>query len=288
MDPNSTSFNDNAEKQSSLQRNLGKIMQQLNELSQKTFAVTPEMGKALGDAMREMQQAQMNLQNRNSPMATNTEGDAMGSLNESANLMKGAMESMMQGGGQSGGMMSLMQQLQKMSGQQMGLNNMTQKLQQGMQGQGMSQQQMSELQRLSQQQDLIKKSLDQLNNEAKNSGDSKRLPANLENISKQMQEIVNDMNSEKLDQQLVQKQERILSRLLDAQKSINERDYEKQRESKSGKDIVRESPPDLILSSDKGKNKIKDELNRAVQEGYKKDYEDLILKYYQSLQGKIK
>jgi len=288
LDQNSTSFNENAEKQSSLQRSLSRIMQQLNELSQKTFAVTPEMGKALGDAMKEMSQSQQNLQNRNSPMAANTEGDAMGSLNESANLMKGAMESMMQGGGQGGGMMSLMQQLQKMSGQQMELNNMTQKLQQGMQGQGMSQQQLSELQRLSQQQDLIKKSIEQLNNEARNSGDSKRLPANLDNIAKQMQEIVSDMNSEKLDQQLVQKQERILSRLLDAQHSINERDYEKQRESKSGKDIVRESPPDLILSSEKGKNKIKDELNRAVQEGYKKDYEDLILKYYESLQGKIK
>ena len=288
LDPNSNEFNDIAEKQSSLQRNLGKIMQQLNELSQKTFAITPEMGKALGDAMRGMQQSQQNLQNRNSPMASNFEGDAMGSLNESANLMKGGMESMMQGGGQGGGMMSLMQQLQKMSGQQMGLNNLTQKLQQGMQGQGMSQQQMSELQRLSQQQDIIKKSIEQLNNEAKMSGDSKRLPANLDNITKEMQEIVTDMNSGKLDQQLVQKQERILSRLLDAQRSINERDYEKQRESKSGNNIVRQSPPDLILSSDQGKSKIKDELNRAKQEGYKKDYEGLILKYYESLQGKIK
>ncbi len=65
MDQNSTSFNEDAEKQSSLQRNLDKTMQQLNELSQKTFAVTPEMGKALGDAKREMQQSQQNLQNRN-------------------------------------------------------------------------------------------------------------------------------------------------------------------------------------------------------------------------------
>ena len=118
------------------------------------------------------------------------------------------------------------------------------------------------------------------------SGESKRLPSNLDNVVKQMQEIVTDMNSEKLDQDLVQKQERILSRLLDAQRSINERDYEKQRESKSGNTIARESPADLNLSSEKGKNKIKDELNKAVQEGYKKDYEELIRKYYESLQGR--
>jgi hypothetical protein len=38
-----------------------------------------------------------------------------------------------------------------------------------------------------------------------------------------------------------------------------------------------------------GKEKIKDELNQAVQEGYSKDYEDLIRKYYEALQNeKIK
>lgn len=287
MDQNSTSYNENGEKQSSIQRNLGKITQQLGELAQKTFAVTPEMGKALGDANRNMQQSLENLERRNGHMAAMTQGNAMGSLNEAANLMKGSMESMMQGGGQGGGMMSLMQQLQQMSGQQMGLNNLTQQLQQMMQGQGkLTPQQQSELQRLSQQQEIIRKSLDQLNQEAKMSGESKRLPSNLDNVVKQMQEIVTDMNSEKLDQDLVQKQERILSRLLDAQRSINERDYEKQRESKPGNTIVRESPADLNLSSEKGKNKIKDELNKAVQEGYKKDYEELIRKYYESLQGR--
>jgi hypothetical protein len=287
MDQNSSEFDKNGEKQSSIARNLDKITQQLGELAQKTFAVTPEMGKALGDAKRSMQQSLEGMEKKNGRMSAQTQGNAMGSLNEAANLMKGSMESMMQGGGQGGGLMSLMQQLQQMSGQQMGLNNMTQQLQQMMQGQGkLSPQQQGELQRLGQQQEQIRKSLDQLNQEAKMSGESKRLPSNLDNVAKQMQEIVTDMNSEKLDQDLVHKQEKILSRLLDAQRSINERDYEKQRESKSGNTIAGQSPAELNLSSDKGKNKIKDELNKAVQEGYKKDYEDLIRKYYESLQGR--
>jgi hypothetical protein len=290
MDQNSTSYNESGEKQGNIQRSLDKITKQLGDLAQKTFAITPEMGKAIGDARRSMLQSQDNLEKRNGGAASKTQEDAMASLNEAANLMKGSMESMMQGGGQGGGMMSLMQQLQQMSGQQMGLNNLTQQLQQMMQGQGkLTPQQQGELQRLGQQQELIRKSLDQLNQEAKMSGESKRLPSNLDNVVKQMQEIVTDMNSEKLNQELVQKQERILSRLLDAQRSINERDYEKERESKSGNNIVRESPSDLNLQSEKGKNKIKDEFNKAVQEGYKKDYEELIRKYYESLQDlKIK
>ena len=43
-------------------------------------------------------------------------------------------------------------------------------------------------------------------------------------------------------------------------------------------------PSDINLSSDEGKEKLKDELNKAVQEGYAKDYEELILKYYEAIQ----
>jgi hypothetical protein len=208
----------------------------------------------------------------------------MKSLNEAATLMKGSMEAMMQGSGQ-GGMMSLMQQLQQMSGQQMGLNNMTQMLRQMQQGQ-LSPQQQSELQRLSQQQDIIRKSLEQLNKEAKEQGQSKSIASNLEDILKQMQEVVTDMNTEKLDDKLVQKQEKILSKLLDAQRSINERDFEKNRESNTAKNILRESPVELNLSSDEGQDKLKDELNKAVHEGFSRDYENLIRRYFEALQQK--
>ena len=186
-------------------------------------------------------------------------------------------------GGQGGGMMSLMQQLQQMSGQQMNLNNMTQMLQQMQQGQ-LSPEQQSQLQRLAQQQDVIRKSLEQLNREAKQSGESKKIPANLEDIMHQMQEVITDMQTEKLDDNLIQKQERILSKLLDAQKSINERDFEKQRESNTGKDIAAKPPAELNLSSEEGRDKLRDELNKAAREGYSKDYEELIRKYYEALQ----
>jgi hypothetical protein len=282
LDQNSSAFDENAQKQNNVQNDLGKILKQMSELSQKTFAITPEIGKSVGDAQREMLKSIQSLQNRDGSMASISQGNAMESLNEASTLLKGSMEAMMQGGGQ-GGMMSLMQQLQKLSGQQMGLNNLTQMLKQMQQG-SLSQQQQAEMQRLAQQQDLIRKSLDQLNKEAKEQGKSKSLSSNLNDVLKQMQEVVKDMNSERLDDNLVQKQERILSKLLDAQRSINERDFEKNRESNTGQNIVRESPQDLNLSNDKNIDKIKDELNKAVREGFSRDYENLIRKYYEALQ----
>ncbi len=284
LEPNSSSFNENAQEQSNVQKNLDKIIKQLSEISQKTFAISPEMGKSLGNAEKEMMKSIQSLQNRNGSMASMSQGEAMKSLNEAATMLKGSMEAMMQGNGQ-GGMMSLMQQLKQMSGQQMDLNNMTQQLQQMQQGQ-LTPQQQSEFQRLGQQQDLIRKSLEQLNKEAKEHGQSKSLASNLEDVLKQMQEVVTDMNTEKLDDKLVQKQEKILSKLLDAQRSINERDFEKNRESNTANNILKESPSDLNLSSEEGKDKLKDELNKAVREGYTRDYENLIRRYFEALQEK--
>ncbi|MCL5030362.1 MAG: hypothetical protein M1480_15230 [Bacteroidetes bacterium] len=282
LDPNSSEFNKNAEQQSNVQRNLDKVMQQMSSLSQKTFAVTPEMGKALGDAQNQMNKSMEGLQNRNSNQAALSQNQAMKSLNEAADMMKNSMEQMMKGGGQ-GGMMSLMQQLQQMAGQQMNLNNLTQMLQQAMKGQ-LTMQQQAELQRLGQQQDIIRKSLEQMNKEAMRSGESKKIPADLNQIAQKMEEVVKNMSSNQLDEKTVQEQEHILSRLLDAQRSVNERDYENKRKSEAGKDVVRQSPADLNLDSQNAKNKIRDELNKAVQEGYTKDYENLIRKYYEAIQ----
>ncbi|PKL88939.1 MAG: hypothetical protein CVV23_07510 [Ignavibacteriae bacterium HGW-Ignavibacteriae-2] len=278
----SDQFKENARKQNDLQRNLDKVVQQMSNLSQKTFAITPEMGKALGQARREMSEAISSMQEQTNSSAMQKQGAAMQHLNEAASLLKGGMEQMMNGSGQGSGMMSMMQQMQQMSQQQMSLNQLTQQLKEG----GLSQQQMSQMQRLAQEQEMIRKSLEQMNKEARESGMSKRLGTNLEKILNEMQEVVSGMRTEKLDDDLIQAQERILSKLLDAQRSVNERDFEKERESNSGKNLTRQSPPELILSSEESKDKLRDELMKAIREGYSKDYEDIIRKYYEALQKK--
>ena len=60
------------------------------------------------------------------------------------------------------------------------------------------------------------------------------------------------------------------------------RDYEKDRKSDSGKNFTRTSPSELNLDTDEGRNKLKDELMKSIREGYRKDYEDMIRKYFGS------
>ncbi len=275
---NSPRINEIAQDQSKIQSNLDKVIQQLSELSKKTFAISPELGKAIGQAKAAMMGAQSGMQDRNSTISKANQKKAMKSLNEAVTMMKGSMEQMMQGG-QGGGMMSMMQQLQQMAQQQMGLNQLTQMLGQGQMGN----EQMGQLQKLAQEQQLIQKSLEQLNKEAKESGQSKKLATNLEKILQDIQEVVSDMSTQKLNDELIQKQERILSRMLEAQRSINDRDFEKQREANKGTDFSLDPPPELLFSTDEGKDVIKDELLKAIREGYSKDYENLIRRYFESL-----
>jgi len=284
LSPNSQELLRNARKQNELQGDLNKILKNMSTLSQKTFAITPEMGKAIGQANSEMQQAITSMQNQNGALAAQMQKQAMQHLNEAASLLKGGMDMMMNSGGQGGGMMGMMQQLRQLSQQQMNLNQLTQMLNQGK----LTQEMMSQMQRLAQQQEMIRKSLEQLNREARESGESKRLAANLEKIMDEMREVVTNLQTEKIDDNLVKQQKKILSRMLDAQRSLNERDFEKNRKSDTGQNVTRTSPPDLILSTEEGKNKLKAELLKAINEGYKKDYEDLIRKYFEALENEKK
>ncbi len=270
----------NMRDQNGIQNNLSKVLQKLGDLSQRTFSITPEMGQALGRAYSEMNQSMTAMQNNQGGVASQMQKNAMGSLNESARLMKGAMDQMMNGSGSGGGMMSLMQQLQNLGQQQMNLNKLTQMMNSG----ELSQQMRAQMERLAQQQEMIRKSLEQLNNEAKESGQSKRLAGNLDKIVNDMKEVVSNLQSQKLNNDLIKQQEKIMTKLLDAQRSLNERDFEKERKSEEGKNYTSVSPPDLILNGEEGKNKLKDELLKAVKEGYKKDYEELIRKYFKALE----
>jgi len=273
----------NSEKQEEIKNNLKNLLQQMTKLSQKTFAISPEMGKALGKALRSMGESQIAMQTRNGMVASIKQGEAMAQLNEAAKMMNNAMQSMMKPGGQGGGMMSLMQQLKKLSGQQMSLNQMTQQLRQGR----MTQQQMAQLKRLAQQQSLIRKSMQELNKEAKESGQSKKLPVDFDRVIQDMKEVITGMKTQKLDDNLIKTQKRILSKLLDAQRSINERDFEKRRESNSGTDYARKSPGQLNLEKNKNAEQIRRELLNSIKAGYSQDYQELIRKYFEAL-GKEK
>jgi tetratricopeptide (TPR) repeat protein len=278
LEPNSRRFRDSEEAQMGLMRDLAMVADQLGALSERTFGVTPEMGKSIGDAMRSMNDAMGSLAQRNRIGASQQQTDAMGSLNEAAQRIEDSMNAMQQGGGQGMGMAGLLARLRRLSSQQEGINDASRNLG------AMTPAQAAEMARLAGEQAMVRKSLEQLAREAAGAGELKKLMGDLNELAHQMTEVQTDLSSGNFTPETVKKEDRILSRLLDAQRSTRERDYERRRRSTAGKDFVRESPVPLDLSTIQGRDRLRRDLQKALEEGYAPEYEDLIKRYFETLE----
>ncbi len=277
LDQNSARFRENAQEQMDIMRDLSSVTQGLSELSQRTFSISPDLGKSIGDAMRQMDQAMQSLQQRNGNMAGQQQGGAMASLNQAASQLQGSMNSMMQGGSSGMGMAGFMQRLQQMSSQQQGINQGTQNLG------GMTPQQAAEMGRLAGEQGMVRKSLEQLAREAAQTGDLSKMLGDLNRAAQEMREVQTDLAQGNVNPETLRKQERILSRLLDSQRSARERDFEKKRLAESGKDVRRTGPQELNAAS-QDRDRLRRDLLKAMEEGYSKDYQDIIRKYFEALE----
>jgi len=278
FEPNSQRFREAGEEQAKVIENVGNVIGHLIQLSQKTFAVTPEMGRELGKALMQMNQAMSGLESRNGGFASSQQEGAMASLNRTASLLEQSLQSMLQGSG-AGGLQSLLSQLQQLASQQMGINAMTQQIQQ----QGMSLEQQAQMARLAAQQAAVQKSLEQLAEEARRAGQREKLLGDLEKIAEEMKEVVKDLENKNIASETLKRQDRILSRLLDASRSVHERDFEKRRVAEAGENVQRQSPPELNLENTL--NRLQQDILKAREEGYSRDYQDLIRRYYEAIQN---
>ena len=269
---NSPQLRQNAQDQMRTMQDMQNVIRGLGELSKRSFAVTPEIGRSIGEAIAHMQGSLEALEGRNGYGASQEEGQSMSSLNKTATQLQGAMQNMMQQGSGSG-MGGLLQQLQMMAGQQQSINTQTQSMQQA-----------AEAARLAVEQEAVRKSLEQLNKEAQASGEQKKMLGDLDKIAEEMKEVVQNLAQNNVNPETLHKQERILSRLLDASKSMRERDYEKKRKATTGTQIARRGPSDLDPSLLEGKNKLLEDLLKSLEHGYSKDYQELIRKYFNALQ----
>jgi hypothetical protein len=291
--------NDNEEfqksriKQSDLKNKLTGDINDLMEMTKDGMQVTPDLGKELGNAYNKMDKAVGNLSKREREDALGNQGKAKHSLDNAAKMLGDMLEKMKQQGksgmkGQ-GRLGQLMQQLAKIIGMQQALNGQMQKMGQngrnGKDGRDGNEEMQNEtkvqIDRLKLQQEEIRKSLEQLNQEFEKEKErsGEKLLGDLKEVEKQMKESVRDLSDYNVNDKLQERQNRILSRMLDAQLSQREKDFEQKRESKPGEDVVRTSPPEVVISGPNSINALKDDFLRLQKEGYTEDYEALIMQY---------
>jgi len=266
-----------AERQQNLVSGLNRVIDKTAQLSKKTLFVTPEIMRSMVQSLASMHKSLGNLEERNGSSASRNQGNAMVSLNEAIKEIQKSMQNLSSSGSASG-MQQLLDRLSQMASQQQGINQQTMQL--GMGQQQMSLHQQAAMARLAAEQSALRKSLEQLSQEF---GNRSEILGSLDKIAEDMKDVVGDLQSKNIDRKTVDRQRQILSRLLDAQRSIQQRDYSRKRKAETGKEYFTKSPLQLPDNYGEKHLKLREDLLKALKQGYTRDYQDLIKKYFEAL-----
>ncbi|MCB5229720.1 MAG: DUF4175 domain-containing protein [Candidatus Cloacimonetes bacterium] len=190
-------------------------------------------------------------------------------------LMQALNDSSSGGGG--GGMESLMQMLQQMGQEQMAMQMLTQQLMMQLQQQGgrMDAAMQQQIQKLAADQQRL---ADNLKRALQNDPEAQKQGNAIKQIIEEAEAVARQLRSNQLNQDLLRRQENIISRLLDAQRSINKRDTTQKRKGETAQQQFPQQRGEIDLQ----------ELRRAalLDDSYKSlppAYQQLIIKYLRYL-----
>ena len=126
------------------------------------------------------------------------------------------------------------------------------------------------------QQSAMRRKLEQMRNELNKDGkgSGNKLNPLIDELEKQQEDLINKRSG----RDMIDRQQRILTRLLESEKALNERGLDEKRESKEGKD---DNYSNQIRFDEYNKEKLKQiELLRSVDPTYKKYYKDRANEYF--------
>lgn len=271
-----------AQTQATLMEGLTVVSDSLQRISKEIPQMTRDIQQRAGDGLREMNEATVALSERAARRAGGFQKGAMTNLNELALMLSDLLNQQMNGSGagqSNQSMEQMMEQLQQMGQQQQQINQQIQQLLNDMQGSRLTNDMTERLKQLGSQQEKMRNELRQMSRD-KNARN--KVLGDLNRIADQMMESIEELQQNRVSRRTVERQEQILTRLLEASKSMQERGKDNKREGKSAEEILRLSPADLPTSE--RLERLRKDLVRALETGYSSDYQALIRKYFELLQ----
>lgn len=271
--------------QKKLRDNMEMVKDSLYELAKRVFQIKKYVTDEVNIINLHMDNTIKYLSQLQVPNANNSQHYVMTSLNNLANMLTESLDQMQQqmkaqqnqkgGGGackKPGGNNPSMQGLAK---QQSKLNHMLQDmLNQGGQNP-------AKLEQMAKEQEAIRKGLKEMFDKISKEMGEKGGLGNMSKIIQDMEETEKELLNKQLTAELLKRQQQILSRMLDYDKSIRQRDLDNKRQSKTGNDVIRNSPfGNYDINSNIFINK--ENIYRSKY-NYSKIYQQIIDNYYNKI-----
>ncbi|HYE96683.1 MAG TPA: DUF4175 family protein [Rubricoccaceae bacterium] len=270
-----------AQQQVELSSGLTRVADSLQALARSVPQLGIAVQQTTGDALREMGQATERLAEQQAAPASGHQKAAMTHLNDLALLLSEALDQMANGGGGGG---SGMPSLQQMGGQQQQLNDAIQQMLNDVAGQRLSRSASERLQQMGAQQEAIRQQLQQLLSSPEGRGLDAATRSALRRAAEEMEDAARELQRGAVSRETPVRQERILSRLLDADRSVNRRGREERREGETARPAERPERPPALPNAATPAERLRRDLLRALDSGYAPDFQELIRRYFEQLQ----
>ncbi|HEY3214863.1 MAG TPA: hypothetical protein VGK93_00070 [Candidatus Eisenbacteria bacterium] len=273
-----------ADRQTDLSEGTARVADSLFALSRQTPFISPQLAEALGRAITQLGQSGRELGAGNRLRGEEAGRSGSHSLNQAVLELRATEGAMCDKPGpatMTG--RSNPQQIGQMGQRQSQLNRDTRSLAQRLSQQlRLSAGDRDQMRRLAEEQARIRQQLEEVRRDEES---HRELLGKLDPAEREMKEVEEVLRSGTSDADLEQKQQRILSRLLDAQRSINRRDFDPERESRPGEDVVRASPPELAPELLRVNDRLRHDLLKAESDRYPAQYRAFVEAYLRSLNG---
>jgi hypothetical protein len=272
-----------SEAQTDLSEGVARVADSLAVLSQQTPFLSNRINAALGRAMQGLSQSGREMSQGGRERGERSGRGAAASLNEAVKELRAAESAMCNQPGAGQGGKTSTQRIGEVGQRQNELNKksreIARKLSRQMQ---MSQGDEAEMRRLADEQRRIREQLSEVrrDEEAK-----KSLLGRLDQAERDMQQAEEAIRQGAMDGELEQKQTQILSRLLDASRSVHRRDYDPQREARRGEDVTHPSPGALPRELFRENDRLRQDLLKADADRVPARYRTLIEAYLRALNG---
>ena len=247
------------------------------EKANDSFVIDPKLLRAIGTVQAAMSRAATEIADGGVSAGRREARDALGRTNALIVELLSTRQSQSQGGG--GALEELMERLRSMARRQEELVDATEELRRQL-DEALGRQAHDDLADIRARQEQLMEEARRL---AEEMGDRREILGRLDDTVGEMEEALAEMARSGASQETVNRQRRILSRLLDAQRSLRRRDYKRERRSRAGGDYARAAPGALPEDLLRATEELREDLLRAMQHEYPVEYRELIRAYFEGL-----
>ncbi len=279
------------QQQHKLQDDFQLIEDSLRALSQRVYQIESFVLEKVSDIKNHMGKSLKLLEDRKKSQASDNQQRTMKNVNDLALMFSESMQQMQQ---QMAAMMSGQQMcnkpgsgnpkdgntgvpMDKITEGQKDLNGDMQKMKEGME-KGEQEGTSKSYAQMAAKQAALRKALRDIQKEKQSKGKGSK---ELEEILEQMDKIETDLVNKRLTNEMLKRQEDILTRLLESERAEREQEYENKRESRTGEELEKTLPPAAEEYLKEREAQI--EPFKTISPALKPYYKQLVEEYYKSL-----